>query len=196
MKAIEETQEHDITFLSQRRDRVENENRKLKRLILGVTVIGVALLAMGQTRPKAVPRIIEAEKFVLKDESGKENGWLQVTPTGPELRLTQSRSGRAASTSITPATLHLLSTGEKGGASGIMGPGGLTFFVSEDNENKQASMNASGPTITIEDKQGFQTVIGVTDLETPKTGETRKTSAASVIVFDKDKTVIWKAPNR
>jgi hypothetical protein len=31
---------------------------------------------------------------------------------------------------------------------------------------------------------------------TPRTGETHKTSAASLVLFDKDKNVIWKAPRR
>ncbi len=42
-------------------------------------------------------------------------------------------------------------------------------------------------------KEGFQTVLGGTDLETPRTGETHKTSAASVVLFDKDKIVLWQA---
>ena len=39
-----------------------------------------------------------------------------------------------------------------------------------------------------------KTVIGSIDLETPRTGETHKTSAASVVLFDKDKQVVWQAP--
>ncbi len=55
-------------------------------------------------------------------------------------------------------------------------------------------MFASGPTIEIEDKQGFQTIIGSTQLETKKTGESHRTSAASIVIFDKNGKVIWKAP--
>jgi hypothetical protein len=46
----------------------------------------------------------------------------------------------------------------------------------------------------ISDDQGFAATLGVKDLVTPRTGETHKTSAASLVMFDKAKNVIWKAP--
>ena len=39
-----------------------------------------------------------------------------------------------------------------------------------------------------------KTVIGYTELETPKTGETHTRSASSIVMFDKKGTVIWSAP--
>jgi hypothetical protein len=48
--------------------------------------------------------------------------------------------------------------------------------------------------LNVADAQGFEARLGVADLVTPRTGETHKTSAASVVLFDKDKNVIWKAP--
>jgi len=46
----------------------------------------------------------------------------------------------------------------------------------------------------LSDSQGYQTAIGSTDLSTPRTGETHKTSAASVVLIGKDKRVLWSAP--
>ncbi len=40
----------------------------------------------------------------------------------------------------------------------------------------------------------FQTIIGNMDLVAPHTGETPCTSAASVVLFNKDTDVLWKAP--
>ena len=48
--------------------------------------------------------------------------------------------------------------------------------------------------LELHDRQGFIAIIGNAALATPRTGETRKTSAASVILFDKDEKVLWKAP--
>jgi hypothetical protein len=48
--------------------------------------------------------------------------------------------------------------------------------------------------LNLVDAQGFAAQLGVTDLVTPRTGETHKTSAASLTLFDKNKNVIWKAP--
>ena len=55
-------------------------------------------------------------------------------------------------------------------------------------------MSNAGPQVFLYDREGFQTTIGTTDLVTPRTGETHKTSAASLVLFDKDKKVLWKAP--
>jgi hypothetical protein len=46
----------------------------------------------------------------------------------------------------------------------------------------------------VDDAEGFAATLGATDLVTPRTGEKHKTSAASLVLFDKDKNVIWKAP--
>ena len=48
--------------------------------------------------------------------------------------------------------------------------------------------------LRLQDKEGFGTHIGRTDLATPRTGETHKTSAASLVLFGKDGKVLWSAP--
>ena len=48
--------------------------------------------------------------------------------------------------------------------------------------------------IRLADKEAFKTEIGNANLILPQTGETRKTSAASVLLSDKDEKVLWKAP--
>ena len=44
--------------------------------------------------------------------------------------------------------------------------------------------------MSLTDREGFQTIVGSNRLETTRTGETHKTSAASVVLFDKDKKVL------
>ena len=51
-----------------------------------------------------------------------------------------------------------------------------------------------GISLTLKDSNGFSSVIGMTPLVTPTTGETHKTSAASLVMFDKDGNAIWRAP--
>jgi hypothetical protein len=49
--------------------------------------------------------------------------------------------------------------------------------------------------LELSDDAGFKSSLGVTkELVTLRTGETHQTSAASLLLFDKDKNVIWKAP--
>lgn len=51
-----------------------------------------------------------------------------------------------------------------------------------------------GINLTLKDSNGFSSVIGMTRLLTPGTGESHKTSAASLVMFDKDGKIIWRAP--
>ena len=61
----------------------------MKRLagIIFVTVLGIAFIAganvLLDSSGKKQPRIIEAEKFILRDENGKKRGALQMTDQGP-----------------------------------------------------------------------------------------------------------------
>jgi hypothetical protein len=52
----------------------------------------------------------------------------------------------------------------------------------------------TGSSVDVFDDQGFEATLGIKDLGNSRTGETRKTSAASLLLFDKNKNVIWKAP--
>ncbi len=62
----------------QRLDRVERENRRLKKA--GVAILaGIAgVVLMGQAKPSTVAKVVEAEKFVLRDTAGKIRGELKV----------------------------------------------------------------------------------------------------------------------
>ena len=46
----------------------------------------------------------------------------------------------------------------------------------------------------VTDDQGFAAAVGAGELMRSQTGETIKRSAASIVLFDKNKNVIWKAP--
>jgi hypothetical protein len=54
--------------------------------------------------------------------------------------------------------------------------------------------SADGPSLTLSDAQGFRTIAGIASLKTPRTGASTKTSAASVILFDKEGRSVWSAP--
>jgi hypothetical protein len=56
------------------------------------------------------------------------------------------------------------------------------------------SVEEEGPSVFLQDEAGYETMIGNGSLETIKTGSMEKRSAASVVLFGKDKKVIWSAP--
>ncbi len=47
--------------------------------------------------------------------------------------------------------------------------------------------------VNLFDEQGYEAALGKRALVTPRSGETQTTSAASLVMFDKRKNVIWKA---
>lgn len=181
-----------IDLFTRRLDQLEKENKRLKRTVLLLCIVGGAMFVMGQTRN--IPKVIEAEQFVLRDGKGKEKAWLRNGKLGPELKIEDIDAKRATFTLIDANSMHMFRTGEGKEISMLFGPGGVSFWANENGEEQKVSMYATGPTIDVLDKQGFETIIGRTDLETAKTGESHKTSAASIVIFDKDKKVIWKAP--
>lgn len=72
--------------------------------------------------------------------------------------------------------------------------GGL-FLAS--NRTKRVVLSASGPSspsIEVADSEGYATEIGVTGRTYPTTGETQKSSAASLVLLGKDQSVLWSAP--
>lgn len=48
--------------------------------------------------------------------------------------------------------------------------------------------------LSVTDDQGFGVTIGATELTTPRPGETLRRSAASILLTDRNRTVLWKVP--
>jgi len=71
----------------QRLDRLERENHRLKRIGALVLVGIAAVVLMGQARPSKVAKVIEAEKFILRDEAGKVRAMLDAS-TSPRTSFT------------------------------------------------------------------------------------------------------------
>jgi hypothetical protein len=63
-----------------------------------------------------------------------------------------------------------------------------------EKERVSLTLVDSQPSVQVSDAAGFKAVVGNVGLETPATGGSRRTSAASVVLFGKDGTVIWRAP--
>lgn len=92
--------EIESTTVVQRLDRLERENRLLKRA--GAIVLAVAL-TLGLTAQKG-RQILVAEAFVLRDAQGVVHGVLDVTPTGTaRLRLGTSNAPSVAQLEASPS---------------------------------------------------------------------------------------------
>jgi hypothetical protein len=68
--------------LARRLDRVERENRRLKRTGVVALAVIAAVMLMGQATESKVAKVVEAEKFVLRDAKGEKSADLEVKSDG------------------------------------------------------------------------------------------------------------------
>ena len=168
----------ELNDVLKRLEKLERQNRRLRQTGAAALVVIAALVLMGQTSAR---RTVEANEFILKDTEGRVRGKLTMTENVvPELILFDSSGTdriRLAANPLIGSTLSLYSMRGKSGPL---------------QDGLKADLNETG--LAIFDDEGFETRIGSTDLVTPATGETHVTSAASAVMLDKDKKVLWKAP--
>ena len=205
---------HTLEELHDRLLKLEKQNRRFKQLGVAALIGVAALVVMGQAPSK---KTIEANEFVLRDASGNVRARLSMNvpadasagyPSAAQLVFFDEKGKKRASLDggntfgFSGLTLsdqeervrgyfieasafgaNLALQDEQGHLQTILGGGEVTVL---------GNVTARG--VHVEDVDGFAATLGVTDLVTPRTGEKHKTSAASLVLFDKGKNVIWKAP--
>jgi len=237
-----------LNTLTHRLDRLERDNRRLKLggafLVLALVSVG----AMGQVLPKAVPKVVEAERFVLRDTKGKilaalgtrssgtvlflydQNGkaraGLSLLADGSPGLVLADQNGKERATLIvladgspslsladqngkTRAGLSLLADGlplpslvladqnEKSRAVLTVGADGsphLGLFDQNEKPRADLSVGTSGPSLVLLDENRNRAVLGHTALEGKATGTVEQRPASSLVLFDRDGKVIWRAP--
>jgi hypothetical protein len=198
----------DLKSLCERVERLERQNRWMNRVGV-VAILPVAVLLVSGQVKVDTKKIVEANEFVLKDTNGAIRARLGMglvfpLKDGPGLvlyddRLTPKASvatsaeGQSqiylgsSSSSITSSIMWAGVPGKDGSGVAITGPSGVVRM------NLDGAV-ISGPRISLEDMQGYETHIGKTDIVFTKSGKTQQTSAASAVMFDKEKKVLWSAP--
>jgi len=195
-EAVMNFQPHDFEELRSRISKLESQNRRLKQLG-GVVLIGIVLpLVMGQAPSK---KTVEANEFVLRDSNAKARALLTIVNDNADLILydaTDKGRMELKVDSAGGASLNLFNAQGASIAALSGGDASVLQLGTTGGEERLLAAVAPGivPSLILSDKDGFVTTIGGTDLITPKTGESRTTSAASVVMSDKQKNVIWKAP--
>jgi hypothetical protein len=193
----------EIRDIARRVEKLEKQNRCLKQLWLAALIAAASVLVMGQARTK---RTVEANEFVLKDGNGKARAKLLMADDDfspvPELILVdEKRVTRVKLHDGGPADFSGImifdKAGRERGAFDADESGAALPFMNVKGTDEALirgeGITLSGP-VTVVDRQGYQATLGTTALVTSRTGETHETSAASLVLFDKGKNVIWKAP--
>ena len=193
--------------------KLEKQNRRLKQVGAVALLVVTVLLIMGEASQK---KTFEADEFILRDNSGNVRARLSMNvPTGAapgfpaaaQLVLFDEKGKKRVMLDggSTIPGLSLYDGQERVRATFVetdaFGVGAV--LVLEDEKGHLQSRLKEGEvlaglvdtsTVSVIDAEGFAATLGVTELVTPRTGEKHKTSAASLVLFDKDKNVIWKAP--
>jgi hypothetical protein len=176
-----------------------------------------AVVLMGQATGN-VTKVVEAEKFVLRDADGKGRARLESLPSGlARLALLdkdetiQSVLGVGAGTSSlvlagrnnkTILTTSFLSVSGKGGKSRLtlaVLPSGEQSLVLTDNTGRtraELAIEVDGSsTFGLFDRTGTaRAVLGSTSLEHAETGVIEKRPESSLVLFGNDGKGIWSAP--
>jgi hypothetical protein len=193
--------------LIERVERLERQNRSLKRVGLSLLLLLSAIGLMGQAQKN---KKVEAERFVLLDEQGRERADLSIRSKGVALVFLDEGGHKQMSlSSLTDTAGHghaSLALGEGavgarytlGGSNGDewvkISDGGL-FLAGKDTTRIVLSASGfEGPSIEVVDSQGYSAELGVSSRDFPSTGERQKSSAASLVLIGKDRAVLWSAP--
>jgi len=195
-------------------ERLERQNSRWKRGSLACLVAIMSIGLMGQTQRKStrpaaptpppapvLPKNIEAESFILKDANGHVRAELSMSGTGPSFKLRDQSGAALVTLSLNdeaPAGPFMLLSDpqHKAGLSmSILQGAGSQLTLTGERADIQAHIGVTpdGTSLALSDQDGFTTNIG-SGVQAGKGGQVKKTTAASITLFNKDRKVIWSQP--
>lgn len=187
--------------------KLERENKRF-RFAGGLFLLLAIVLLTGAAQTGR--HGLTANEFVLQDDQGHVRAKLSVDSKGVALVFldetgrkqmslaaqgdTQGRghASLALGEGAVTARYVLAGTGRDDWAT--ISDGGLFLAGKGPTRVVLSASGPSSPSIEVADSQGYATEIGATGRTYPSTGETQKSSAASLMLLGKDKSVLWSAP--
>ena len=164
--------------VAQRLDRLERENRWWRALGV-VAVAALGLFVMTGAIWSKVPDEVKARKFVLIGEEGKKRGvWWGFDDVSSLDLLNKDGTEVVLRLSVNPLYGAEVSLGR--------GVGERLALLAMGTDGS--------PYLRLKDKNGFNAVLGSTNLKQAQTGVIEKRPASSLVFFNKDGKVIWEAP--
>jgi len=131
-------------------EKLERENRHIKRLGLTALVVTGLIISIGQARPQQ-PDVIRATKFVLVDENGQQRATLGIENGGPALVL-EDTNGRGVVQLQVPKI-----------------PDKPSLYLSDPRESARVelAMTMNGPVLHFTDKTGTRVRLAANELNAP-----------------------------
>jgi hypothetical protein len=148
-----------------------------------------------------VPDKIEAGSFIMKDSNGKIRAELLMAATGPVFKLLDESGTSLIALSLNDSSpqgpMMLLSDPQHhaGFSLSVLEGMGSQLSLVGARPDIQARMEVSpeGTSLEMSDADGFATSIG-NGMQATKGKQPKKTTAASVTLYGKDRKVLWSAP--
>jgi len=211
------SENRELAALVTRVEHLEKQNLRLKRGALAFLLVIASVGLMAQTRqtPPSTsqrqkgrapapaptgPTAVEAQGFILKDSSGHVRAELGLTGSAPSLKF-KDESGSALVTlalnSDAPGGPLLLLSDPQHHASvalSVLEHAGPQLSLTGERADIQLHMAVApdGTILELSDKDGFTTSIG--NGVVPKNGQAKQTSAASIVLYGKQRKVLWSVP--
>jgi len=185
----------ELKAIRERVSKLEKQNRRLQRGMIAMLAALTGFLAMGQA--PAEPKIVEAQKFVLKDRDGSIRGWVGSVGKGSEIVLgnDQAQPMITLRVSTDAGDLHFYGNRRSGMNLGMnSGIPSIAILDGDSHGQVEIGFENHGPSLRLEDSNGFRAIVGTAPAEYAPSGPSRIMPAASVILSDKNKKVLWKAP--
>ena len=194
-------------------ERLERQNRLFRRGILTCLIALVSVVLMAQTKhPRkstpsptaaapAVPEKIEAGSFILKDSTGKVRAELSMAGTGPAFKLRDESGTPQVTISLIDGApqgpVMLLSDSRHQASvsiSVLQGMGSqLSLVGARPDIQARMAVTPDGTSLEMSDSEGFTTSIG-NGLQAGKGKQPKKTTAASMTLYGKDRKLLWSTP--
>ena len=148
-----------------------------------------------------MPANIEAQSFILKGANGRVRAELYMDGEGPSLKFLDQNGSSLVGLSLRDAApsgpFLLLSDPQHHASASISvssGEGSQLSLIGERADiQAHIGVTPDGTAVDLSDKDGFTTSIG-NGVQAGKNGQVKKTSAASVTLYNKDRKVLWTAP--
>lgn len=197
--------------LEVRIEKLERQNRLFRRGALTCLIALVSVGLMGQTKhPRkaasttaapAVPEKIEAGSFIMKDSTGRIRAELSMAATGPTFKLLDESGTPLMKLSLNDGNpqgpMVLLSDPQHHSGfslSALEGMGSqLSLVGARPDIQARMVVAPEGTSLEMSDADGFTASIG-NGMQASKGKQPKKTTAASVTLYGKDRKVLWSTP--
>ncbi len=175
--------------LEARVERLERENRRIRRGAFIALVVIAGLIFMGQTSEPGISNVLRTRRLVIEDESGTMRLGLGVTSGGSGLLMFDETGKRRLSLLLVNGTPQMMMC-DKGGTSRALlsadsaGPG--LILCDEAGEARGAFVlpKSTGPGLALRDqKGGMRVYLGLDPKDQP-----------TLLALSAEGNIIWKEP--